>query len=60
MIFHIEGNSKWAFKFNSQNMKCHEKIGNCSRSNFLSDELNEDDLESTFIDLFIRVAENVE
>jgi hypothetical protein len=37
MLFHIEGNSRWATKFNSQMMKCHEKIDSNIRSNFESD-----------------------
>ena len=33
MLFHIEGNSKWAHKFNSKLMKCHEMIEGNQRSN---------------------------
>ena len=34
MLFHIEGNSKWASKFNRVMMKCHEKMETNERSNF--------------------------
>ena len=39
MLFHIEGNSKWASKFNRQLMKCHEKIENNDRSNFENEDV---------------------
>jgi hypothetical protein len=38
MVFHIEGNSRWAHKFNNQMLKCHEKIENYQRGNYLSEE----------------------
>lgn len=31
MVFHIEGNSKWAYKFNSKMLKCHERLENQPR-----------------------------
>lgn len=48
MLFHIEGNSKWASKFNSQLRKCHEKIESNERSNFESDCVMVDEEEGNF------------
>ena len=45
MLFHIEGNSKWAMKFNKQLVKCHEKIESNVRSNFECDIMMEVDSE---------------
>jgi hypothetical protein len=57
MVFHIEGNSKWAYKFNSQMVKCHEMI----ESNLRSNDVNEEEIEDEdFIKEFIKVAEGVE
>ncbi len=47
MLFHIEGNSKWACKFNSQMRKCHEKIEVSDRSNFESDTVMVDEESAT-------------
>lgn len=42
MLFHIEGNSKWAHKFNSKIMKCHEMMEESKRCNINDVEINDD------------------
>jgi hypothetical protein len=45
MAFHIEGNSLWATKFNSQMLKCHEIIDSNERFNFESYNMVTDESE---------------
>lgn len=67
MIFHIEGNSKWASKLNNNIMKCHEKFDSNTRSNILNsnnshpdckmmDDIDFENLE----DKFFSIIEDIE
>lgn len=50
MIFHIEGNSKWAEKLNTSIMKCHDKFENNDRYNYEScSEDGKDDVDIQMI-----------
>ena len=63
MLFHIEGNSKWAQKFNNQLMKCHEMIQSNERSNFEGFLMGEEEKEEGWEEMekqFVNVIESIE
>lgn len=54
-MFCVEGNSKWAKKFNKQIMRCHEKIETNFRTN-QDQTQGEEDIEN----LIAHIVEKIE